>query len=91
MVPTHYREELYCPCCKSFVTLLTPPQHNTSIKTFPRTSDDMSERDHKEPIEDPGMELVYPKAQTLDLFTQHTSRPGARTVPRAFMSEGLGL
>lgn len=41
MVSTHYREELYCPCCKCFVTLLTLPRRNTGMKTFPRMPDEL--------------------------------------------------
>lgn len=49
------------------------------------------QRDHREPREDPGTELVSPKAENLGLFTQHTSRLGARAAPTASISEGWGL
>lgn len=49
------------------------------------------QRDHRESREDPGMEPVSAKAQTLGLFTQRTSRLGARAAPRASISEGCGL
>lgn len=83
------------------------PLHNTRRKTFPSTSDEhciclatgyhearglmTCQRDQREPRADPGMELVSPKAQTLGLIIQHTSRLGARAAPKASISEGWGL
>lgn len=105
--PTHYKEGLYGPCCKFSTMLQILPLHNTSRKTFPSTSDEhciclatryhearglmTCQRDHRDPRADPGMELVSPKAQTLGLIIQHTSRLGARAGPKASISEGWGL